>query len=315
MPEKRLIDRFIEYLTAKNISFYRAEKDLAVGNGYIQKAITRNGQFGSDVIEKIGSVYLDINLIYLITGTGGSAILEYNQANTPYSMSAFNDQSAPFNTDTPTIIGKAIASKNENPVHPTVHPPAILHPKVITVDSKGNENILHVSIRSAAGYLAGHSDPEYLEKLPSFRLPGLTGKTYRSFEADGDSMDPTIKHQEMVIGEWVESLEDIKDDRVYIIVTKNSRPVIKRLLNRINSLGFIIAKSDATNNRQLYKNYTIDPDDILEVWYARFHGSFDFQAPSDMWKRVNNHEADITVLQDTVDKLMSVIKTAGLLNE
>ena len=65
--------------------------------------------------------------------------------------------------------------------------------------------------------------------------------------------------------------------------------------------------------RQLSR--TIDPDDILEVWYAVFHGGFDFQSPSDMWRRVNNNEADITMLQNTVAQLTDAIKAAGLIKE
>ncbi|UOE48022.1 S24/S26 family peptidase [Mucilaginibacter sp. SMC90] len=304
-------ERLLQFLEKQGISKRKFYTTVEVSNGYLDKS----KNISADILERIIYSYPDINIMWVITGTGEMLKSDEKPADTPTSNNHVHEPVVTINTNTPVTISKGAASKLEKTVHPPVHPPVILQPKIITVDGGGYENILHVSIRSAAGYLAGHSDPEYLEKLPSFRLPGLTGKTYRSFEADGDSMDPTIKHGQMVIGEWVESLEDIKDDRVYIIVTKNSRPVIKRLLNRINTKGLIIAKSDATNNRELYKNYTINPDDILEVWYARFHGSFDFQAPGDMWKRVNNHEADITLLQSTVDKLMNVIKTAGLLNE
>ena len=185
----------------------------------------------------------------------------------------------------------------------------------ITVDSEGEENILHVSARAAAGYLRGFADPVYLGKLPSFRLPGLTDATYRSFTVDGDSMYPTLKSGQMVIGRWVERLDYIREDRVHILVTKSDGIVIKRLLNRVERYNKIIAKSDATNDRGLYKNIEIAPEDILEIWYAVFHGGFDFQSPADMWKRVNNHEADITMLQNTVSQLTEAIKSAGLIKE
>lgn len=188
-----------------------------------------------------------------------------------------------------------------------------LTPQFITVDNKGDENILHVSQRAAAGYLDGYADPEYLGKLPSFNLPGLTDATYRSFEVDGDSMFPTLKNGQMVIGKWVEKLEYIREDRVYIVVHKTRGVIMKRLINRIDSKQLIFCKSDATNDRGLYKTFGIAPEDIKELWYAVFHGGFDFQSPTDMWKRLNNTEADVTTLQSTVDQLTQVIKNAGLL--
>jgi phage repressor protein C with HTH and peptisase S24 domain len=203
---------------------------------------------------------------------------------------------------------------NEN-VRPTVRPTPILTPQYITVDNQGRDNILHISARAAAGYLSGHNNPVYLQQQPTFRLPGLTDASYRSFQVDGDSMNPTLLNGEMVIGRWVEKIEYIRDDRVHILVTKNDGVIIKRLLNRVNQYNKVIAKSDATNDRNLYPNIEVSPEDILEIWYAVFHGGFNFQSPTDMWKRVNNHEADITILQNTVDQLTNVIKSAGLLKE
>jgi len=113
----------------------------------------------------------------------------------------------------------------------------------------------------------------------------------------------------------VEKMDYIREDRVHILVTKSDGIVIKRLLNRIEQYNKIIAKSDATNDRGLYKNIDIDPEDILEIWYAVFHGGFDFQSPADMWKRVNNHDADITMLQNTVAQLTEAIKSVGLIKE
>ncbi|MDO3641941.1 S24 family peptidase [Mucilaginibacter sp. L3T2-6] len=226
-----------------------------------------------------------------------------------------------------TDNSKKIASPTASPTAPDYAPPnapptseygvnaVYLTPQFITVDRDGEENILHISTKAAAGYLRGFADREYLERQPSFRLPGLSDATYRSFEVDGDSMHPTLKHGQMVIGKWVEKLEYIREDRVYIIVHKTRGVIIKRLLNRIKERNKIVCKSDATDDRQMYKTFEIDPEEIQELWYAVFHGGFDFQSPSDLWKRVNNNEADLVALQGTVDKLLGVIKTAGLLKE
>lgn len=111
----------------------------------------------------------------------------------------------------------------------------MLTPQFITVDRNGNENILYVPVRARAGYLLGYGDREFLEtQLTSFSLPGLQDGTYRAFEVDGNSMEPTLKNREMVIGQWLEKFEYIREDRVHIIVTKNDGVLVKGLLNRIS---------------------------------------------------------------------------------
>jgi len=294
-------DRVLQFIDYKGISKREFYATTGLSNGFLDKS----SNIGSDKLEKIISAYPDLSLLFVVTGNG--AMLS-------------NSYSVPADTE---ILYPAVNEPEPRYGNPKASPPKtdyagqkiILTPQYITVDSEGEENILHVSARAAAGYLRGYADPVYLGKLPSFRLPGLTDATYRSFTVDGDSMYPTLKNGQMVIGRWVEKMDYIREDRVHILVTKSDGIVIKRLLNRIEQYNKIIAKSDATNDRGLYKNIDIDPEDILEIWYAVFHGGFDFQSPADMWKRVNNHDADITMLQNTVAQLTEAIKSVGLIKE
>ncbi|HTE08016.1 MAG TPA: helix-turn-helix transcriptional regulator, partial [Flavitalea sp.] len=46
----------------------------------------------------------------------------------------------------------------------------------------GSSEISFVPVKAAAGYLAGYSDPEYIDELNTFTLPMLTAGTYRAFE-------------------------------------------------------------------------------------------------------------------------------------
>lgn len=120
-------------------------------------------------------------------------------------------------------------------------------------------------------------------------------------------MYPTLENKEMIIGQWVEKLDYIREDRVHIIVTKTG-VLVKRLLNRVEKYGYIIAKSDAIDNRNLYPNIEIHPEDILEVWYAVWHGSFNFKSPTELYKKVNNLEADLT-------EVLRVLKANNLLKK
>jgi len=300
-------DRVLQFIEYKGISKRVFYANTGLSNGFLDKS----SNIGSDKLEKIISAYPDLSLLFVVTGNGSMLNGAYSApADAEAAYLGVNEPEPRYGNRTVSKSDKAAIA---NPDYSGQK--IILTPQYITVDSGGEENILHVSARAAAGYLRGYADPIYLGTLPSFRLPGLTDATYRSFTVDGDSMYPTLKSGQMVIGRWVEKLDYIREDRVHILVTKSDGIVIKRLLNRVEQYNKIIAKSDATNDRGLYKNIEIDPDDILEIWYAVFHGGFDFQSPADMWKRVNNHEADITMLQNTVAQLTQVIKSAGLIKE
>ena len=300
-------DRVLQFIEYKGISKREFYANTGLSNGFLDKS----SNIGSDKLEKIISAYPDLSLLFIVTGNGSMLNGAYSaRSEAEVLYPAVNEPDPGYGNRTNSKSGKASAAKSDYSGQKI-----ILTPQYITVDSEGKENILHVSARAAAGYLRGFADPVYLGKLPSFRLPGLTDATYRSFTVDGDSMYPTLKSGQMVIGRWVERLDYIREDRVHILVTKSDGIVIKRLLNRVERYNKIIAKSDATNDRGLYKNIEIAPEDILEIWYAVFHGGFDFQSPADMWKRVNNHEADITMLQNTVSQLTEAIKSAGLIKE
>ena len=295
MSPKRPIDRLLQYLIYKDISPSAAEKQLGIANGYIRNANLReSGDIGSNILDKIYKTFLDINLIWLISEVGEMLLTDENGTNTPASTGGIDSNIDNVITITPT--GKAGAKTQMPPNDAPATAPAkvLLTPQFITVDREGNETIPYVPVRAAAGYLDGFGDSAYMETLPSFSLPGLTNGTYRAFEVDGDSMFPTLENKEIVVCQWVEKPDYIREDRVHIIVTKNRGIVVKRLLNRIEKYGYIVAKSDALDNRNLYPNLEIYPDEIEEIWYAVTHLNWKFKHPSDMYKRMNNMEAELT---------------------
>lgn len=170
-------------------------------------------------------------------------------------------------------------------------------PAVITVDSDGNEAIVHVPVKARAGYLVGYGDREYIGGLQTYSLPGFRGKTYRSFEVEGVSMKPTLQPRDWVVGEWLESLSDIRENRVHIIVTKNDGILIKRVLNRISERGKLYLKSDTIHNRHDYPTIELDPSDIAEIWYARVRFGSDFSEPSEIFRRIDDLEIEMIELK------------------
>jgi transcriptional regulator with XRE-family HTH domain len=165
-------------------------------------------------------------------------------------------------------------------------------PRVITVDNEGNDNITYVPIKARAGYLLGYSDPEYMETLPTFRLPGLSNATYRMFEVEGLSMAPNILNGDRVIGEWVEDLNNIRDNRIYVVVHSGG-VAVKRVINRLKERGKIYLKSDTIAHRHEFPTLEVDPADISEVWYGRLKISSDFTEPAEVYHRLADLEVDV----------------------
>jgi transcriptional regulator with XRE-family HTH domain len=142
----------------------------------------------------------------------------------------------------------------------------------ISVDKNNKENVELVSQKASAGYLAGYQDTEFIKDLPKISLPVLSrNATYRAFEIQGDSMLPVLPGT-IVFGEYVESLSDIKNGKLYILILKEGI-VFKRIFNFLDADAKLLLVSD---NRQ-YAPYAIDPDDVLEVWKA--HGLFTTKFP------------------------------------
>lgn len=142
----------------------------------------------------------------------------------------------------------------------------------ITVDETGNENIELVPQKAAAGYTNGYADAEFIKELPKFHLPMLpSNATYRAFEIHGDSMLPLLSGT-IVVGEYIDNLQDIKSGKTYILVTRKEGVVYKRVFNYIPEKGKLFLVSD---NKQ-YSPFEIAPEEVLEVWASKAYISVQF---------------------------------------
>src|SRR3954471_13888313 len=124
--------------------------------------------------------------------------------------------------------------------------------------------IQFVPVKAAAGYLAGYADPEFVDELNTFTLPMLAPGHYRAFEIVGDSMLPTPSGS-VIVGEKVETIEEVKSSNAYIVVSKNNGIVYKRI-NRSNRVK---NKLMLVSDNPQYEPYPINTEDIIEVWKAQ----------------------------------------------
>jgi transcriptional regulator with XRE-family HTH domain len=132
----------------------------------------------------------------------------------------------------------------------------------IMVDKNNNDMIEVVPIRASAGYVTGYADPEYVQQLQIMNLPFKIVGKHRAFGIKGDSMPP-LKEGAMIIGKYLEGLEEIKDGQTYIVITKNDGIVYKRLYreNKKTVNAFVFHSDNPA-----YSPYIIQSNEILEVW-------------------------------------------------
>jgi DNA-binding XRE family transcriptional regulator len=163
----------------------------------------------------------------------------------------------------------------------------------ITVDGQNKQNIEFVSAKAQAGYLEGFQDPEYIEELPKLYFPNIPEGTYRAFEIHGDSMLPLLSGS-VVICNYVERIEEIKNERTYVIATHLDGIVYKRvLLNPDN------ASITAVSDNPSYPPYKIPFRDIAEIWQYYAHMSFNDSKATQ--ENVLDHK--ISEIQETVNFL------------
>jgi transcriptional regulator with XRE-family HTH domain len=130
--------------------------------------------------------------------------------------------------------------------------------------ANGRADIPFVPVKAAAGYLAGYSDPEFIDELNTFTLPMLSGGDYRAFEIVGDSMMPTPSGS-VIVGEKVQDIEEVKSNNTYIVVSKTDGIVYKRVLKNNRQKNKFTLVSDNPS----YQPYNIGADEILELWQAQ----------------------------------------------
>lgn len=130
--------------------------------------------------------------------------------------------------------------------------------------ASGRADIPFVPVKAAAGYLAGYADPDFIDELNTFTLPMLSGGDYRAFEIIGDSMMPTPSGS-VIVCDRVNNLEEVKSNNTYIVVSRTDGVVYKRMMKNNKQKNKYTLVSDNPS----YQPYTVNADDILEVWQAQ----------------------------------------------
>lgn len=174
----------------------------------------------------------------------------------------------------------------------------------VIVDKEDKELSVIVPVKASAGYTKGYGDIDYIESLPKFPMPFpelSPGRTYRLFQVEGDSMLP-VPDGAYIICEYLQDWNLIRNEQPYILATKNEGIVYKRVVSNLQD-GQLVLKPDNPS----HKAYTINVDEVLEIWKALGYTSFELpdngglQNDPSLEKTVMQLKNDVEYLKSRLD--------------
>ncbi len=150
-------------------------------------------------------------------------------------------------------------------------------PKVVTVNSAENENIVMVNQKAAAGYPHNVQDVEWYRQLPAFDipLPEFRNATYRGFQIEGDSMLPTYYPGEWVLGKAVPDLDQASNNKVYVVVLYDS--VLVKKLQKLPDPSKLLLISF----NEEYLPIEVNVNEVQELWQVNSKLTFNLENPSE----------------------------------
>lgn len=157
-------------------------------------------------------------------------------------------------------------------------------------------NIIFVDTAAHADYLNNFNNEEYLRSLEAYSIPGFKDGNFRMFEVLGDSMQPALIENDIVVVKVIENYKKIEDGTICVLVSKNGI-VVKRVYNLPEEATILVLKSD----NEKYKPFKVSFDELLEVWEVKAKITSEFLS--------NNGKASkIVELEDRIKRLEDIIK-------
>lgn len=130
-----------------------------------------------------------------------------------------------------------------------------------------------VDVEAAAG--AGSFNPDHIEVLGYLSLPtsSLSHRrgTYYAIRTRGESMSPTIFDKDYLIIRQLSHAEfsELRDEYVYVVVTREGQAFVKRIKDRLKTKGFIVCMSDNLN-KAAYPNFVLEEAELSELFFVEF---------------------------------------------
>lgn len=173
-------------------------------------------------------------------------------------------------------------------------------------DMAGKQKLEHdfiplVNKAATAGYIGRVEQPDALEQMGFYKIPGFTKGNFRLFEVNGDEMYPSLEKKDLAICEKIADSNSIEGGTLCVIVCAN-RLLVQRIYQDEKDAGTYILKSD----NEIYKEQSLKKADIVEVWRIKSKITSSFVRTSlQRIERVEHLENEVRMLKDQFIQLTS----------
>lgn len=257
----RTIDRIKAYIDFKGISLNAFDKSIGAGNGYIGKQIKLSSSIGSDVIEKIISIYTDLNPLWLITGYGEMITETPAITSKKESKSIGQTQKSGFENAqdvTKNVTFKSHLSQNKQ-FSGLVSDPHEHYGNIIDI----RPNVYDLDSKAAAGMAHFLQDVDKRRTAPNLYYPHLGNGLHIQTDVKGDSMHPTLKDGDKAVSTHVPEFSDIRQGHIYLLIDKEEGMVYKRVYFHDKKHIELVSDNDT------YKPYKVELAQILAFYKVR----------------------------------------------
>lgn len=184
------------------------------------------------------------------------------------------------------LTGKGEMLRQDTPCQSSQH-------HIIDIEG-GKLNTLLACTKACAGFGSFLDEPERLSELPAMALPNAPLGLNVAFQIAGDSMFPTINHMDYVAGNKLNSINEIQENLVHIVVDKELGVLCKRV--QVCPKGFKLI-SDNPQHKVIYRKH----DYILGFFKAFMKLSENF-IRSDIFDRMDKLQTSVSRLETTLTK-------------
>ncbi|MBK7285938.1 MAG: hypothetical protein IPI95_01870 [Flavobacteriales bacterium] len=230
---------------------------LARALGHAQSKYVSQVMKGDDpswgMLQDLYHAFQGLNMQWLVTGGGP---LELTQDH--YDIQGGTELAILANK------GAVRRRRSSEPVRKGTPAPYLWHlPAMVTIDHKGDPNVVMIDAQAAAGLPMNYENQAYYKGRPTLKLPGQLYRsgTFIAIEVLGDSMIPTIHSKDWLIARHLEvPLEHQREGCVHVVVTDEG-VVAKRLYRTEGHYAFTL-RSD----NELYPPYQLLFSEVLQLY-------------------------------------------------
>jgi len=186
----------------------------------------------------------------------------------------------------------------------------------ITIDKKGNEQVVVVSEYALASYAEAFENPDFIADLPVESIPhDLRGRgTIRKFMVYGDSMEPTFIHGDYIYCSYVDIrspkdlIANIRNEYVYAVNTVRGL-FLKRVYYHYGDdfLQLYSDKYKSTKDRK-YQAFPMPLEEVRELWYFRRRYTAQAPQPNSDHEEIIQLKRDLFQTQQNVSEVQKKLE-------